>query len=355
MNGLVFTAILFAPAIAPADTEPPYNQNANEVELPRLKIGGDTPQQKSGNEIPQKKDESSTAAKASILFNGTVSDNGDAKLPLLADDLITAELLKSPGIELVSTKDISDALGIQNKKPTDCRDQACLELLSRSIGAQYVVISSISRIGGSYVLGLKLVSVGSSETKIVAMYSKKIKSDSGEELLDKIPEAVANVMKGFSKEAAKDESAVAVDAKKELAQELQLKQEETNRGYFRIGAYVTAGLSLATFSVALYYGLQAKSIYENLRDGKYPPEQIVSKVSEEKNCESVETFTLIGGGALAVVSAYLFYRGFYVPSTKKAKEKEKYKWMNTGLVPIPEYVTTLAKEGGAVFMLGGKF
>jgi len=346
IKGIVFTFLLFTPSMVLADAEPPYNQNMNEVEVPI---------KKSEAAAPKKTNKVEVTAKVRILFNGTVSDSGDAKLPLLADDLITAELIKLPGIEIVGAREISDSLGIQNKKPEDCRDPACLEILSRSIGAQYMVISNISRIGGSYVFGLKLVSIGLSDTKIAGMYSKKIKSESGEELLDNIPEAVGVAMKGISRETVQNEGSVVVDPKKELAQEQLLKQEETNRGYFRIGAYVSLGLSLATFSVALYYGLEAKSIYENLRDGKYTPDQIVGKVQQEKNCESVETFTLIGGGALAVVSAYLFYKGFYVPSTKKAKEKEKYKWMNTGLVPIPEYVTTLAKEGGTVFLIGGKF
>lgn len=84
---------------------------------------------------------------------------------------------------------------------------------------------------------------------------------------------------------------------------------------FRLYGYVGGGLSLAGFGTATYFGLKARGIYDDLSDGKYPADDVRSKVDEGKTSQTVMVAGVAAGGVLAAAGGYLLYRGFFGDGT----------------------------------------
>ncbi|MGQ0504604.1 MAG: hypothetical protein ACT4TC_04735 [Myxococcaceae bacterium] len=75
--------------------------------------------------------------------------------------VIASALAESPQVRLITSQDVSTALGLERQKQllsTDgnCTDSACLAELSGAVGARYVVSGRLDKFGAKYVLSTSL-------------------------------------------------------------------------------------------------------------------------------------------------------------------------------------------------------
>lgn len=79
------------------------------------------------------------------------------KVPLLTP-VIVAELAKHPELQVISSQEIASALGLARQRQLlGCAEDSCLAEIGGALGVDYLVSSSLGRIGTRYRLDLRLV------------------------------------------------------------------------------------------------------------------------------------------------------------------------------------------------------
>jgi len=118
--------------------------------------------------------------------------NVDEGLVTLLGDVMLTELA-AHGHAVVGYSDIKAMLDNEAAKAlVDCEGTTCLAELGDAMGARYLLHSSLGRIGGQYVINLKLIDVEKSTVK--SRITRQVGADDEAALIQAIREGVAELM-----------------------------------------------------------------------------------------------------------------------------------------------------------------
>jgi hypothetical protein len=118
--------------------------------------------------------------------------NVDEGLVTLLGEVMLTEL-SSHGHTVVGYSDIKAMLDNEAAKAiVDCEGTTCLAELGDAMGARYLLHSSLGRIGGQYVINLKLIDVEKSAVK--NRITRQVGADDEAALIQAIREGVAELM-----------------------------------------------------------------------------------------------------------------------------------------------------------------
>ena len=111
---------------------------------------------------------------AIIDFEGIGVGKGDAKAltQRLTSEMITLELY-----QVLERSEMKRLLEEQKFQYSGCVDLKCAVELGKMIGAKYMVVGSISKVGNTYSIDSRLISVETGESYISATYSNDNKID----------------------------------------------------------------------------------------------------------------------------------------------------------------------------------
>jgi hypothetical protein len=331
-----------APApVAPDDKDAPQKEGLiRRFTAPRTPSPPEQPESRPAAERPG----------TTVAVFRPLSDGVDPKLAQLLMQAVIGELVKLRGIDAIGPQEMETLLTAEGARQlASCSEGPCAVSLAKSAGASKAVTGSMVRLGGAVVVNWKLLDLSGPGARIEGAYSGR--AEGGEEkALDLAGDAARTL---FPQQAAP--AAAADDAAAKKAAKGEKPMSESTRKFHRIAAFTSLGLSAATFGVTIYFAMEAKTIYEKLDAGRYPPEKIYSKVQEEKQAESIQTFTLVGGSLFAVLSGYFFYKGYFAKTGGGKSNTDQYQWLNVGVGPPIDFVTAFVDERGALLAVGGRF
>ena len=116
----------------------------------------------------------------------------DEKIVGLVNNMVSTELAKQKGVELLTGADMRQMVALEiEKQSMGCTDDSsCLSELAGAIGARYVVFGEMGKLGSFFLLTLNLFD--SQMAKSVARDTLKVKSIDA--LVDKVPGLIAGLI-----------------------------------------------------------------------------------------------------------------------------------------------------------------
>ncbi|GEM_PF-4846939 len=116
----------------------------------------------------------------------------DEKIVGLVNNMVSTELAKQKGVELLTGADMRQMVALEiEKQSMGCTDDSsCLSELAGAIGARYVVFGEMGKLGSFFLLTLNLFD--SQTAKSVARDTLKVKSIDA--LVDQVPALIAGLM-----------------------------------------------------------------------------------------------------------------------------------------------------------------
>jgi hypothetical protein len=116
----------------------------------------------------------------------------DKAIADMVTDALHAQITKIPNSRVISAKELDTMMGYEQKKQlSGCNDTACVVAIGGAMGVDKLVVGSIGKLGNSYLFNVKLLNVF--EGRVDAIFDKRLKGASEEELLDTIPEALSTL------------------------------------------------------------------------------------------------------------------------------------------------------------------
>ena len=101
---------------------------------------------------------------------------GDIETKALTQRL-TSEMIKLEIYQVLERAEMKRLLDEQKFQSSGCVDLKCAVEIGRMIGAKYMVVGSISKVGGSYNLDSRMISVETGESYISAQFTSNGKID----------------------------------------------------------------------------------------------------------------------------------------------------------------------------------
>ncbi len=112
-------------------------------------------------------------------------------LALITDSLIS-EIRKLQNVSAMGMNEIQALLSLEEQRQMlGCSDESCLLEVAAALGADYIILGSIGKIGDESVFTLKRLEMRTG--KALYTFSKRYKGGSGEEFLTAIGDAVAKL------------------------------------------------------------------------------------------------------------------------------------------------------------------
>jgi TolB-like protein len=121
------------------------------------------------------------------------TDGVEERTALAVTDAVTAELRTVPKISAVSTREVEAVLDFQRKQDLlGCSDTACFAEIGGALGVDAILAGSLSRLGESWLVHLNLVDIGNAS--VLAQTSRRLKGGTVDDVLDTLPDLVAELM-----------------------------------------------------------------------------------------------------------------------------------------------------------------
>jgi len=111
---------------------------------------------------------------AIIDFEGIGVSNDEARA---LTQRLTSEMITLEAYQVVERSEMKRLLDEQKFQYSGCVDTKCAVEIGRMIGAKYMVVGSISKVGGSYNLDSRMISVETGESYISAQFTSNGKID----------------------------------------------------------------------------------------------------------------------------------------------------------------------------------
>ena len=111
---------------------------------------------------------------AIIDFEGINVSEGDAKA---LTQRLTSEMIRLEVYQVLERSEMKRLLEEQKCQYSGCVDMTCVVDIGKLIGAKYMVIDSISKVGGSFNLDSRMISVETGESYISAQFTSNGKID----------------------------------------------------------------------------------------------------------------------------------------------------------------------------------
>lgn len=134
-----------------------------------------------------------------------------AGVATLLSDQVTQTFRASGAFgRVVSLKETEDLLGLERLRQLAECEGGCVTELAGALGVDYLATAKIGKLGNSYLMSMRLMSVKSGST--VGSVSERLRENSEEAFLDALPAAVAAVIKQAGLETATTAPAAVPDA-----------------------------------------------------------------------------------------------------------------------------------------------
>ncbi len=155
------------------------------------KTAGDKEKQK---DKPQDKPLDAAKGQKTIrvaVYEITGSDVDKKHLALITDSII-AEIRKLEKVSAIGMNEIQALLTMeQSKQMMGCSDESCLLEIASALGADFIILGSLGKVGEESVFSLKRVDMRTGKAEHT--FTKRMKGGAGEELLDSVGKAVETI------------------------------------------------------------------------------------------------------------------------------------------------------------------
>jgi hypothetical protein len=122
----------------------------------------------------------------------------DSKVAHLVTTLVASELRKLPSLSVTSQEDIQNLLGLNRQRQLlQCAEASCLAEIGGALGVDQMVTGSLSKLGESQVIVLRVVDVR--RAQVLRDVNRRIQDPRPDAILDVLP---AMVVELYPKEAA---------------------------------------------------------------------------------------------------------------------------------------------------------
>lgn len=220
----------------------------------------------------------------------------DADLVPVMTEVLSAELARTGRFtSVIAGRDIKAMLSFEERKQIlGCTDDSCLAEIGGALGADRIVVSSLTQVGSSRVLTLKLIDITRASTD--ARVYRTIEGDAGA-VLQALSAAVDELLGAPAQPSA---PAVALQAPAPAGPGL------------RAGPIVLLAVGASSLGAGLGFGLSAKSHYDAAVQG--------TQVGSQRSIQTGQTHQTIanlafGLGAAAVLAGGLWWWLGSEPST----------------------------------------
>lgn len=136
----------------------------------------------------------------SMIVMDLVAERGfDEGLQRLLNELILTEFTRAGLLQVTGGSDLQALISNEEKKALlGCDDATCLAEIGGALGANYLTVASVGRIGDFYLLNMKVIAAGSAE--VAARTSKQVEGKENA-LVTAVREAVAEIIRTMTPEA----------------------------------------------------------------------------------------------------------------------------------------------------------
>ncbi len=116
----------------------------------------------------------------------------DPKVAHLVTTLVASELRKLPSLSVTSQDDIQNLLGLNRQKQLlQCADATCLAEIGGALGVDQMVTGSVSKLGESQILVLRVIDVR--RAQVLHDINRRIKEPKADAILDVLPSMVTEL------------------------------------------------------------------------------------------------------------------------------------------------------------------
>lgn len=143
---------------------------------------------------PQDKQQDASKGQKTIrvaVYEITGSDVDKKHLALITDSII-AEIRKLEKVSAIGMNEIQALLSMeQSKQMMGCSDESCLLEIASALGADYIILGSLGKVGEESVFSLKRIDMRTGKAEHT--FTKRMKGGAGEELLDSVGKAIETI------------------------------------------------------------------------------------------------------------------------------------------------------------------
>jgi hypothetical protein len=171
----------------------------------------------------------------------------DPKIPGIMGDMLHGDLARMRGFRVIGSKEVDAMLGYEQKKQlSGCSDTGCVVNLAGTLGADFLVLGSIGKLGTSYTITIKKVNIATGQ--VDEIFTKRIKGGTEEDFLDVIPDAVAALFPNQAppKKETPPPAAEKAPAPKKEEKKAEAKADTKGPGFSHSGKFLLGIKGLAS-------------------------------------------------------------------------------------------------------------
>lgn len=174
-----------------------------------------------------------------------VGPGADPKIAHLVTTLVASELHKRPSLSVTSQEDIQNLLGLNRQRQLlQCADASCLAEIGGALGVDQMVTGSLSKLGGSQVIVLRVVDVR--HARVLRDVNRRIQDPKADAILDVLP---AMIVELYPNDAPQPAPAAAVTPPAQLK---QAGHRRTLAPWWLAGAGLVVAITGATMAGVEY-------------------------------------------------------------------------------------------------------
>jgi TolB-like protein len=142
------------------------------------------------------------AAPAKIAVMPIAPGEGvEEKTAAALTEAAVAELRRRPDVQLVTPKEISALLSLEQQKVAlGCQDESCIAEIGGALGVDRMVTGDMARLGQSWLVHLKVLDVA--KARVVTQADRRIKGGTIDDVLDALPSLAEELFPGGKSTAA---------------------------------------------------------------------------------------------------------------------------------------------------------
>ena len=126
------------------------------------------------------------------VYEVEVGPGADPKVAHLVTTLVASELRKLPSLSVTSQQDIQNLLGLNRQRQLlQCADASCLAEIGGALGVDQMVTGSLSKLGESQVIVLRVVDVR--RAQVLRDVNRRIQDPKADAILDVLPGMMAEL------------------------------------------------------------------------------------------------------------------------------------------------------------------
>lgn len=135
----------------------------------------------------------STAAPAKIaILPITAGEGVTEKTAAALGEAVAGQVRRIPGVQLITQQEIATLINFDKQRALlSCQSESCLADVGGALGVERLVFGSLSKLGESWLVTLKLMDV--KKAKALAQSDRRLKKGSLDDVLDALPQMVGEL------------------------------------------------------------------------------------------------------------------------------------------------------------------